>query len=66
MGFFGGTTNIHSAFNLCPRVVKHVVGFRSRRVPCAALQLPKIGVFVLVDEVGITLNHTMPCGWIGR
>jgi hypothetical protein len=48
---FGGTTNIQTAFELCPRVFKQVVGYSGRRVPCAGLQLPKIAVFDLVDEV---------------
>jgi hypothetical protein len=53
---FGGPTNIQTAFELCPLVPKHVAGFRGRRVPCAGLQLPKIPVFDLVDEVRITLT----------
>jgi len=53
---FGGTTYIQTAFDLCPRVLKHVAGYRVRRVPCAGLRLPKIAVFDLVDEVGITLT----------
>ena len=56
IGMLGGTTNVQTAFDLCPRVLKHVVGYRGRRVPCAGLQLPKIAVFDLVDEVGITLT----------
>jgi len=50
-GTFGGTTNIQTAFELCPRVLKQVVGYRGRRIPCAGLQLPKIAVFDLIDEV---------------
>jgi hypothetical protein len=44
-------TNIQTIFNLCPHVLNHVLGYCSHSIPYASLQLLKIIVFDLVDEV---------------
>ena len=51
-----GTTNIQTIFDLCPRVLKHVVGYCSHSIACANFQLLKIVVFDQVDDV----LHTTP------
>jgi hypothetical protein len=51
VGTPGGMTNIQTLFNLCPHVLSRVVGYCSHRIPYASLQLLKIMVFDLVDEL---------------
>jgi hypothetical protein len=46
-----GMTYIQTIFNLCSHVLSHVVGYRSHSIPYTNLQLLKIIVFDLVDEV---------------
>jgi hypothetical protein len=47
----GGTRNIQAVFDLCPQVLKNVVGYRSHCVPYAGFQLLKVVAFDLVDNV---------------
>lgn len=42
---------MQAVFDLCPQVLKHVVGDRSHSVPYAGFQLLKVVVVDLVDEV---------------
>jgi hypothetical protein len=51
VGTPSGTTNIQIILDLCPCVLKHVVGCRYHRVPYAGFQLLKVVVIDLVDEV---------------
>jgi hypothetical protein len=61
-----GTTTIQAIFDLCPRVLKRVLGYHSHDIPCASFQLLKIVVFYLEDAVRNRLSHTIPDGWIGK
>jgi hypothetical protein len=45
------TTNIQKISDVCPRVLKHVVGYRGRNFPFAGFQLLKVVVCDLVDKV---------------
>jgi hypothetical protein len=53
--FLVGTTNIQKISDVCPRVLKHVVGYRGRSFPFAGFRLLKVFV---CDLVGKFLHKT--------
>ena len=42
---------IQTIFDFCPRVLKHVMGYRSHSVPYPGFRLLKVIVFDVVDDV---------------
>jgi hypothetical protein len=51
VGFFGGTTNIQTIFDLVPRCLKHVWCYRSSSDPYAGFQVLKVVDLNLLDNV---------------
>jgi hypothetical protein len=47
----GGTTNILTTFDVCPRGLEHVLGFPGHNFPYSGFEVLKIVVFDLIDEV---------------
>jgi hypothetical protein len=45
------TKNVKTIFDFCPRVLKHVMGYRSHSVLYAGFRLLKVIVFDVVDDV---------------
>ena len=43
--------NVQTIFDFCPRVLKHVMGYRIHSVLYAGFRLLKVIVFGVVDEV---------------
>jgi hypothetical protein len=66
LGTNAGTTSIQAIFDLCPRVLKRVLGYHSHDIPFASFQLLNIVVFYLEDAVRNRLSHTIPDGWVGK
>jgi hypothetical protein len=57
VGTPGGMKNIQMMMYLCPRVLKNVVGCRSRSIPHAGFLLLNIFVFDQVDDVLHTIHR---------
>jgi len=49
--FLDCTTNMQKISDVCPRVLKHVVGYRGRNFLFAGFQLLRLVVCDLVDKV---------------
>jgi hypothetical protein len=50
VGTPGGTTNIQTIFDVCPRILKHAVCYHSYSIPFSGLQLLEIFVLNLAGE----------------
>ena len=60
------TANNRKISDLCPRVLKHVGGYRSRRFPFADLQLLKVVVCDQVDKILHITHRKNSVAWHRR